>query len=620
MSSLRKKGTASLGVMNHVAPNSPATKSDQGGIGGGGVRLDVGMGDLVLEDSPSSTIYGTPRRTRNGLGQSSFAQKLRGDGDEDDTPFQLGDVPCDEDIFESPKRDEAYSTALALPSTFGSTMQGAIPSMQPIAMLRNRSTNLGTRSQVGGVDAQAFYPATACVFVANLPDHIRDSRLEVELTRIFSQYGIVFVKIRRDSRNMPFAFCQYTKDEDAREAVIRGRGALVEGRPCRTEMVKANRSFIIYHANGDDIDVEDARKQMSGFGDIVKCEALPVEIQEAVRVKGGVLVEYTSFDPARDVISAYRQHPTYRVTAYDLKKSMKSKTDPDELWLKQYEIDRRSVFVGNLPVNEPKVQELLTKLAEEIGDVLNVKVVCKDPQPGRPYAIAFGFIEFSRVDMADAAVNRMGGQSMGGSLLRVERKNSREPRSMRREAPSPAFSRYVNVPDSPLANKGSGGQKKQLVEPATPTPSRIPRQAVGTVPHHSANSNGAMSPENVRMARPVPPYGYMPPVAQTYSSPPYGQYHGTPQVGAGNYPTTPQATPTMMSPLGPYYATPYSWMTPYLQDPSFASMSYYEAYVPHPAYSSQSSPPARGDVGTHTQAARDAGTYERRGGGSERSQ
>lgn len=98
--------------------------------------------------------------------------------------------------------------------------------------------------------------------------------------------------------------------------------------------------------------------------------------------------------------------------------------DPDEAWLKQYEIDRRSIFVGNLPVDEPEVEEMLTKLASEVGEVLNVKVVCKDPQPGlyfsllemtdeanrisgRPYQIAFGFVEFSRVDIADAAVNRM---------------------------------------------------------------------------------------------------------------------------------------------------------------------------------------------------------------------
>ncbi|KAI0886083.1 uncharacterized protein GGS22DRAFT_179088 [Annulohypoxylon maeteangense] len=610
MSSLRKKGPASLGVTDHVAPNSPATKSDQGGVGGG-VRLDVGLEDLVLEDSPESTIYGTPRRARNGRTRSASSPKQCGDEDQSDVPFQLGDVPGDEGIFSSPKAAQPYSSAAALPTVFSSTMQGVIPSMQPIAMLRNRSTNFGTRSQVGGVDAQAFYPATACVFVANLPDHVRDSRLEAELTRVFSQYGIVFVKIRRDSRNMPFAFCQYTKDEDARKAVVQGRGALVEGRPCRTEMVKANRSFIIYQANGGEVNVEDARMQMGGFGEIDKCDALPAEIQEAVRIKGGVLVEYASFDPARDVISAYRHHPTYRVTAYDLKKSMKSKMDPDELWLKQYEIDRRSVFVGNLPVNEPKVQELLTKLAEEVGDVLNVKVVCKDPQPGRPYQIAFGFVEFSRVDMADAAVNRMGGQNLGGSLLRVERKNSREPQSARRGGGEPAFSKYINVPDSPLVNKRAEVQKQQVTEPATPTPSRVPRQRAP-----SANGNGAMSPENVRATRPMP-YGHMPPMGQNYSSPPYGQFHGTPQVGTGNYPATPQATPAMMSPLGSYYATPISWMTPYLQDPSFASMPYYEQYVPHPAHNS---PLAGEGVDAREEAKYGSGTYEHRRSGSGRGQ
>ncbi|KAI1445237.1 hypothetical protein F5Y02DRAFT_427182 [Annulohypoxylon stygium] len=606
--SLRKKGPASLGITDHVAPNSPAAKSDQGGVGGG-ARLDVGLEDLTLEDSPSSTIYGTPPRARNGRGKSTSSQEVRNVEDQNDVPFQLGNVPGD-DIFGSPKRAQTFPSAPAVPSTFSTTMQGAIPSMQPITMMRNSTANLGTRSQVGGVDAQAFYPATACVFVANLPDHVRDSRLEAELTRVFSQYGIVFVKIRRDSRNMPFAFCQYTKDEDARKAVVQGRGTLVEGRPCRTEMVKANRSFIIYRANGDDVNVEDARMQMSGFGNIDKCEALPAEIQEAVRIKGGVLVEYASFDPARDVISAYRHHPTYRVTAYDLKKSMKSTMDPDEAWLKQYEIDRRSIFVGNLPVDEPEVEEMLTKLASEVGEVLNVKVVCKDPQPGRPYQIAFGFVEFSRVDIADAAVNRMGGQNLGGSLLRVERKNSREPRSARRGGPEPVFSRFINAPDSPFVNKRSQGQKQQLNEPMTPTPSRVSRPRAP-----STNFSGPMSPDNVRMARPMP-YGYMPSSGQNYSSPTYGQFHGTPQAGTGNYPATPQATPAMMSPLGSYYATPMSWMTPYLQDPNFATVSYYDHYMPNPT---QQSPLPRGGANAHTQAKYEAGPYEHRRHGSRQS-
>lgn len=44
----------------------------------------------------------------------------------------------------------------------------------------------------------------------SLPDTVNDTRLERELTKTFGQYGAVYVKIRRDQRNMPFAFCQFT--------------------------------------------------------------------------------------------------------------------------------------------------------------------------------------------------------------------------------------------------------------------------------------------------------------------------------------------------------------------------------------------------------------------------
>jgi len=96
----------------------------------------------------------------------------------------------------------------------------------------------------------------------SLPENKDDRTLEIALTREFSKYGTVFVKIRRDGHNMPFAFCQYTvstsshpftsrsrvtahtmtqHDEDAKQAMEMGRGAVVLGRACRTEMVKANR-------------------------------------------------------------------------------------------------------------------------------------------------------------------------------------------------------------------------------------------------------------------------------------------------------------------------------------------------------------------------------------------
>jgi hypothetical protein len=94
----------------------------------------------------------------------------------------------------------------------------------------------------------------------SLPEKEDDVKLEVEVTKVFSQYGTVFIKIRRDHSRMPFAFCQYTvcwpqlpwswtmltwgqNDDDAKLAMKEGKGAMILGRPCRTEPAKANRKF-----------------------------------------------------------------------------------------------------------------------------------------------------------------------------------------------------------------------------------------------------------------------------------------------------------------------------------------------------------------------------------------
>mgnify|MGYP001369840434 CR=1 FL=1 len=70
---------------------------------------------------------------------------------------------------------------------------------------------------------------------------MEDAELEAEVTRVFSRFGTVFVKIRRDNRKqMPFAFCQFTCDEDALTALEHGKGEWIFGRTCRTEKAKAN--------------------------------------------------------------------------------------------------------------------------------------------------------------------------------------------------------------------------------------------------------------------------------------------------------------------------------------------------------------------------------------------
>lgn len=75
---------------------------------------------------------------------------------------------------------------------------------------------------------------------------------------------------------------------------------------------------------------------------------------------------------------AFRHDPQYRVVPYDLKKGTKAKVDPDEAWLQRYEVDRRSIYVGNLPTDVDNLDERLTEIASTVGVVEKVRVVRKD--------------------------------------------------------------------------------------------------------------------------------------------------------------------------------------------------------------------------------------------------
>lgn len=56
---------------------------------------------------------------------------------------------------------------------------------------------------------------------------------------VFSMFGRVYLKIRRDRNNLPFIFAQYTDDSDAIKAFNNGQDIAILGRPCRVEFARA---------------------------------------------------------------------------------------------------------------------------------------------------------------------------------------------------------------------------------------------------------------------------------------------------------------------------------------------------------------------------------------------
>ncbi|KAJ2990516.1 hypothetical protein NUW58_g2914 [Xylaria curta] len=598
---------------------------------GGGAPLNAAMSDLSLNDNTHqrSVEIGTSRTaepTHPIASSSDFVENIR-DGIRQQQNFQIGKPPHgDEEVFSA----SASMTQHLLAGPAPVLKQLTTSESQPVIPIHTQPSPAERRHLVQGVDAQTYYPAEACIFVANLPESKSDTVLEVAVTKSFSAFGPVFVKIRRDPKNMPFAFCQYTDSQHAQKAQKEGKGLLIEGRPCRTEMVKANRCYVIFNREGHQVNLAEARSHLLQFGEVARLEPLHEEAVRAMKLPGAVFVEYTHFDPGRDIISAYRYHEEYGVVAYDLKKANPSQNNHYANYLARYEVDRRSIYVGNLPHNVENVEEILHHAASKAGAVEKVQVIRKEPrnEGGRP--TVFAFVEYARPDEALVAVDHLRGTILVNNRIRVEKKKcadqsaqfrGADPFSTHRgEAPvststfaivknesddsipaTPA--RSITVSSDAVASAGGVGVDQTATQAVSPDPDYRPvvftqRRAFATPtayqhgraftsPNHGYQPNAYASPQGYGQTQYVSPgQAYQP---SQYMSPNYalspGDQHRN-QYAQGNYqPATPQVPGEAHTPYhggsgGSYYQSqspnPF-WQTPYLQDQN-NGYQYYAGY------------------------------------------
>lgn len=112
--------------------------------------------------------------------------------------------------------------------------------------------------------------------------------------------------------------------------------------------------------------------------------------------------------------------------AYDLKKANPSQTNHYANYLARYEVDRRSIYVGNLPHNVENIEEILHHAASQAGSVEKVQIIRKEPRNGESVCCrlletltnqicdleggrptVFAFVEYARPDEALVAVNHL---------------------------------------------------------------------------------------------------------------------------------------------------------------------------------------------------------------------
>ncbi|KAJ4231077.1 hypothetical protein NW759_003058 [Fusarium solani] len=285
-------------------------------------------------------------------------------------------------------------------------------------------------------DAQSCYPPEACVFVANLSQNYDDLTLMSAVTKVFNQYGTVFVKIKRDKRQMPFGFAQYTKPEDAEKALANLRGVEILGRPVRTERCNANLVFLVVRRNKGLVYHEEARDLLSPFGAIAKIEDLDSATQERLGLSPAVRVRFEKFDPRRDVIKGVGDNTAFVIINFDFKVAQDpSERDPtDVTCMDHLERDSRSIFLGSLPAHTSDF--LVRELASAGGTIVNVQLKQSvDGSNGMP--TYYAFVEYDHPNGPDKAISKIGGTS-----LRCERRRSR----VTPTAPAASTGPYGTVP------------------------------------------------------------------------------------------------------------------------------------------------------------------------------
>ncbi|KAF7913933.1 uncharacterized protein EAF01_000339 [Botrytis porri] len=315
-------------------------------------------------------------------------------------------------------------------------------------------------------DAQAVYPPSCCVFVANLLQSENEDSLQMAVTQVFREYGPVYVKIRRDGKHMPFAFCQYTKQEHAEKAIKEGRGRLIKGRPCRCEKAKAHRLFFIERKYGPVVTPSEARDLLQRFGKIELCYTASHVERTALNLNEGVIVQFEMYDEGQDAQSAFRNHELYKLqpiaglAAPAQQSPPAAEVDATKAYLARYDVDRRSIFVGNLPLGTSEQQ--IRGLFEHYGDIQDISLRENASKFEPEEKFAFAFVEFKSPIAVVNAVNAKNGITFGGKSLRVAQKDSEnggsrgrssrsQPLSSTRSFQSPRVDRRVEQQVSPSA-------------------------------------------------------------------------------------------------------------------------------------------------------------------------
>ncbi|KAH7386150.1 hypothetical protein BKA64DRAFT_725872 [Cadophora sp. MPI-SDFR-AT-0126] len=389
-------------------------------------------------------------------------------------------------------------------------------------------------------DAQAIFPPSSCVFVANLLQSEGDEALEVAVTQIFREYGTVYVKIRRDAKHMPFAFCQYTNDSDAERAIKEGRGRLIKGRPCRCEKAKAHRLFFFERKYGPVVTPSEVQELLRNFGRISFCRNVNQVERAAYNLNEGVMVQFEMYDEGQVAHQAFRNHNEFKMQCMANMGSPAgrglSKSDPaHRSYLNTYDVDKRSIFVGNLPtdISEGEIFDIF----QQFGGIVQVTLHKNDSTIDITQKHCFAFVEFQQQPSVTRALIAMPGYILQDRAIRVSQKDTEAAKARTRRQPARVALSLAGSYQSPATRSVSQPQASPLahMSPGYASPYGF------TQGGQYYNYQGTAFPGQVQYYSPsYSPTVYPPPSYFTYTGSPSYNHGATATATTTGSPTHPQ--------------------------------------------------------------------------------
>jgi RNA recognition motif-containing protein len=258
-------------------------------------------------------------------------------------------------------------------------------------------------------NAQGLCPPDACLFAANLEDNKSVEDHERDLLSKFGCFGECYPQIKTDRKGHEFAILQFETVEQANNALRHGQGMLINGRPLRLEKAKVERALLITDMEGKRVITEhEARSLLTHFGQIEFICTTDLIPGRPSGLPRGQYVRFMYWLDCRDAM--YHFHEKYddsyrlqlanglepRLVEYD----QLGATIVRGLDHGASSVDRRSVFIGNLPedASKPEVEAIFSNF----GTVVMANVVKKAYPNVNNY---FAFVEFSSVEEVEAACN-----------------------------------------------------------------------------------------------------------------------------------------------------------------------------------------------------------------------